>query len=82
LPLQVANQLNAQEMGWAGLLGQNTGNQYAAPQTYTPSMFQSILQSLTQTLPGAFLSGGANPASSSAAAIPSWMQAGAAPMSW
>jgi len=53
LPLQVANQLNAQEMGWAGLLGQNTGNQYAAPQTYTPSMFQSILQSLTQTLPGA-----------------------------
>ena len=53
LPLQVANQLNNQEMGWAGLLGQNTGNQYAAPQTYTPSMFQSILQSLTQTLPGA-----------------------------
>ena len=53
LPLQVANQLNNQEMGWAGMLGQNTGNQNAAPQTYTPSMFQSILQSLTQTMPGA-----------------------------
>ena len=53
LPLQVANQLNNQEMGWAGMLGQNTGNQYAAPQTYTPSMFQSILQSLTQTMPSA-----------------------------
>ena len=53
LPLQVANQLNNQEMGWAGLLGQNTGNQYASPQTYQPSVFQSILDSLTKTLPGA-----------------------------
>jgi len=54
LPLYVSNQLNNQEMGWAGLLGQNTGNQNAAPQTYTPSMFQSILQSLSSTLPSAF----------------------------
>jgi hypothetical protein len=52
LPLQVSQLLNNQEMGWAGLLGQNTGNQNAAPQTYTPSTFQSILQSLTSTLPG------------------------------
>lgn len=73
LPLQVANQLNNQEMGWAGLLGQNTGNQNASPQTYTPSMFQSILQGLTQTLPGAF-AGGADPSSSSAIAYPSWMR--------
>ena len=53
LPLYVSNQLNNQEMGWAGLLGQNTGNQYAAPQTYTTTGFQDILRSLTKTLPGA-----------------------------
>jgi hypothetical protein len=77
LPLQVANQLNNQEMGWAGLLGQNTGNQNAAPQTYTPSMFQSILQSLTQTLPGALGRNGPDPWLAKQPAygteIPSWM---------
>jgi len=58
LPLQVANwmsgqgsQLNNQDMGWAGLMGPFTGNQYSSPQTYTPNWFQSLLQNVLPLLP-------------------------------
>jgi hypothetical protein len=53
LPLQVSQLLNNQEMGWASLLGQNTGNQNSDVQMYTPNMFQSILDSLVKTTPKA-----------------------------
>lgn len=58
LPMQVAtqmsgfgNQLNSQDMGWAGLMGPLTGNQYSSAQTYTPTWFQSLLQNVLPLLP-------------------------------
>jgi hypothetical protein len=58
LPLQVGsfmsgqgNQLNNQDLGWAQMLGQHTGNNYAQPQTYTPNVWQTILSGLPSTLP-------------------------------
>ena len=58
LPLQVSslmsglgNQLSGQDLSWASLLGPLTGNQYAQPQTYTPTGFQDFLRTLSATLP-------------------------------
>jgi hypothetical protein len=90
LPLQVAsfmsgqgNNLNSQDAMWAQMLGQFTGNNYAQPQTYTPSMFQNILGSLGQTLPSALAGRGGGASGGGATAIPEWMQSGAAPRtSW
>jgi hypothetical protein len=70
LPLQVAQMMgglggqltNQQIDPWTQMLTGLLGNTNATEQTYNPSVWQSLLQSLSQTLPSAF-SGGSSSSS-------------------